>query len=259
MKCKICNSLVEFLFKEKILNKYIISYFQCPQCKLMHTEEPFWLEEAYQKPINIYDTGVMSRNIRFSKITARMIYFLLNKNEQFFDYAGGHGLFVRMMRDKGFDFYWDDKFCQNIFACGFEVEEQKKYELLTCFEVIEHVPEPLKTFEMMAQISDNILFSTEVLPEPIPKGKEWYYYGFLHGQHIQFYSIKTLKYIADYFKYNLYSNGGSLHFLSKKKLSSMGVKLLLQRFCFPLDGYLQCRMRSLTKSDSESLENKFCV
>jgi len=50
-----------------ILNKYTIDYFHCPNCGFLQTQEPFWLDEAYKDPINISDTGYLSRNIYLSK------------------------------------------------------------------------------------------------------------------------------------------------------------------------------------------------
>lgn len=43
MKCKICHHEVDKLFKEKVLNKYNIQYYKCPQCGFIQTEKEFWL------------------------------------------------------------------------------------------------------------------------------------------------------------------------------------------------------------------------
>ena len=120
MNCKICNKKSNYIFNAKILNKYNIEYYHCPNCGFLQTEEPFWLEEAYKESINISDTGIMVRNLYLSKITTLIIYFLFDKNKKFLDYAGGYGIFVRLMRDIGFDFYWYDKYSENLLARGFE-------------------------------------------------------------------------------------------------------------------------------------------
>ncbi len=51
-------------------------------------------------------------------------------------------MFVRLMRDNGFDFYRSDRQCENLFAKGFEasLDVSPSYELLTAFEVFEHLP-----------------------------------------------------------------------------------------------------------------------
>ena len=83
---------------------------------------------------------------------------------------GGYGIFTRLMRDIGFDFYWYDPHSINLLARGFETRSKNyKYELVTAFEVFEHFAELIKEIESMLQFSDNILFSTELLPSLIPK------------------------------------------------------------------------------------------
>lgn len=57
-----------------------------------------------------------------------------------------------MMRDLGFDFYWDDKYTQNIFANGFEYSDDKNYEVLTSFESFEHFVNPL------SEIKKNVIY-----------------------------------------------------------------------------------------------------
>ncbi len=104
------------------------------------------------------------------------------------------------MRDAGYDFFWQDIYTQNLFARGFEAPpHQQRFECITAFEVFEHLVDPLKEMESMMVLSDNILFSTSLVPEPTPKANEWYYYGFEHGQHVSLYSAKALNIIAQKF------------------------------------------------------------
>ena len=113
--------------------------------------------------------------------------------DPFLDYAGGYGVFTRLMRDIGFDFYWHDPYTQNLFANGFEddLKSNSKFELLTAFEVFEHLVNPKEELEKMLRFSDTIVFSTELMPQEIPDPEEWWYYGFNHGQHISFYTRKN--------------------------------------------------------------------
>lgn len=246
MTCKICNKQTKQIFKAKILNKYEIDYFYCEHCGFLQTEEPYWLDEAYGESINISDTGYMQRNLMLSKKLTILLALFLDKNGKFLDYAGGYGVFVRMMRDIGFDFYWDDKYTTNLFARGFEYQTDK-YEAVTTFESLEHFVNPMDEVESLLKISKSIIFSTELLPNLIPKPQDWWYYGLDHGQHISFYSIKTFQYIAT--KYNLnYANLGGLHILTEKKISNFKLKLL--KFSrFGLHKILQKQLKSKTWED----------
>ena len=64
---------------------------------------------------------------------------------KFLDYGGGYGMLVRLMRNYGFDFYYFDKYCQNLFANGFDLKDSacSRFELLTAFELFEHFSEPV--------------------------------------------------------------------------------------------------------------------
>jgi hypothetical protein len=129
MKCKICNTENQSCFSSKLLNKYEVEYFHCSKCAFLQTEEPYWIEEAYDESINISDTGVMSRNLSLSQISTIVINIYFDKKKAFLDFAGGYGVFTRLMRDIGFNFYWEDKYSSNLVARGFEY---KKNIILSC-------------------------------------------------------------------------------------------------------------------------------
>ncbi|MDY0221991.1 MAG: class I SAM-dependent methyltransferase [Desulfobacterium sp.] len=238
MKCKICNQENKSIFNGTVLNKHDITYYYCSYCGFLQTEEPYWLDEAYSESINLSDTGYMQRNLNLSAKLSILLVLFFNKEAKFLDYAGGYGVFVRLMRDIGFDFYWDDKFTINLFSKGFEYQNKERYEALTTFESFEHFVYPLEEIEKLLGISKNIIFSTELLSTPIPKPGEWWYYGIEHGQHVSFYSENTFHFIAN--KYGLkYCNLGALQLLTHKslppyaknilKFSKLGLHKLLQK------------------------------
>jgi len=214
MKCKICKNESKKIFTQKVLSKYDVDYYKCDNCGFIQTQKPFWLKEAYKEPINLEDTGIIERNLYFTELVSPIIKTVFGKNNTYLDYSGGYGIFSRLMINKGIRVLWTDPHTKNIFAKGFEYKNEK-IEAITCFECFEHFDEPIKEIEKMLKISKNIMFSTTLQTEDIPK-KNWDYYGFEHGQHIAFYSKKTLKFIANKHKLNLYSIK-NLHFLTEKK------------------------------------------
>jgi glycosyltransferase involved in cell wall biosynthesis len=226
MNCNICKSTSNLFSEYQILGKHHIKYYQCTECGFVQTESPYWLEEAYSDAIADSDVGLVYRNLQLSALTTRMIGNHFNSEASFLDYGGGYGLFVRLMRDQGFDFHWEDKFCQNIFAKDFVLNQQIKYELVTAFEVLEHLVDPLTEIESMMKISGNILFSTELLPAHNPRPGEWWYYAPQTGQHISIYSTLSLQKIAKKLDLNYYSDGNSYHLFSQKSLPSNVFNLL---------------------------------
>jgi len=256
MQCKICNSTAELKFKAVVLNKYTVGYFQCSNCGFLQTENPYWLEEAYLNPINTSDTGILDRNITLSKMLAVLIYFNFNKVAKFLDYAGGYGIFTRLMRDIGFNFYWHDPYTQNLLAKGFEadIKSDYRYELITAFEVFEHLTNPKIEMERILKLSDSILFSTELLPSEIPDPKNWWYYGFEHGQHISFYSEKTFRNLAAQFKLNYY-NLESFHIISQRKLNHLKILNMKKLRNLGLFHLVKKMMKSKTFLDSQMLKS----
>ena len=252
--CRICAKPVESLFSTVLLQKHMTQYFQCLNCGYVQTEEPYWLEEAYKASINDSDTGMMMRSFWHRNIAATLIYFLFNQKGQFLDYGGGYGVFVRLMRDVGFDFYWQDKHTENLFAKGFEFPASEKLtiELLTCFEAFEHFVEPVTELGNLLSISRNILLSTEFIPEPTPPPGEWWYYGVEHGQHIGFFREKTFEYLAEKHNLNFYTNGQNIHLLTDKQFLTPAFKWMtkVSKYTTPL---IQKRMKPLTWKDMEKL------
>lgn len=253
MRCKICNNVSGYIFSATILDTYNdVKYYHCSHCGFLQTEEPFWLAEAYVDAIAKLDTGIMERNFGLAKIASAIIYFLFNKDAKFLDYGGGHGIFTRIMRDIGFDFYWYDVYAQNLVAKGFEyVDSIKNFELITAIECFEHFVDPKNEIENLLAVSKNILFTTQLLPQPIPKPTEWWYYCLKTGQHISFYSKRTLDFIAGKHGLYRYTWGGN-HLLTEKKVNHFVFNKIMQYRKGFLFNYVKKRMKSKTGSDCES-------
>jgi len=227
MKCKICSNESPFLFQTKVLHKYDVDYFRCINCQFIQTEDAHWLPEAYDNAITNLDIGLVYRNIVLSKVVNNIIFWFFNRKASFIDYGGGYGMFVRIMRDMGFNFLRQDKYCENLFALNFDVKDvaNQKYELLTAFEVFEHLDDPIEELEKMLQYSDNILFSTELQPKVITTPADWWYFIPTTGQHIAIHSHKSLTILASKYGLNYYHRK-SLHLFTKKKLNHFIFKIL---------------------------------
>jgi hypothetical protein len=195
---------------------------------------------------------MVKRNLHLSEITKLMITSFFNKSGRFIDYGAGYGLFVRLMRDKGFDFYWHDKFCENIFAQDFEAKKDESFELLTAFEVFEHLADPVAEVEQMLKYSKNILFSTELFPSSSPKPADWWYYGLDHGQHVAFYTHESLKRIALKFGLNVYTNGKNIHLLTGKNIIPFWFRLIS---FYPIATFFNCfiNRKSLHEEDHKKI------
>lgn len=236
MNCKICNSATALFHKATVLNKYTVSYFKCDNCGFIQTEDPYWLDEAYTEAIAATDVGLVGRNLLFRDITIDLLQNIFPEYRSMIDYGGGYGLFVRLMRDSGFDFYRQDIYCKNLFAEYFDIEDrnQKIFDLLTAFEVFEHLKDPAIEVEKMFSYAPTIFFSTELAPTSEEEFSKWWYLAALSGQHIAFYNSNSLMQLANHFGKKFYSNKRSLHILTDIDMNENEV-----------NGYLTVKERSL--------------
>lgn len=224
MLSKLTGKPAKYIFSAKILNKFDVKYYQCEDTDFIFTEEPYWLEEAYSSAITKLDLGLPMRNEYLRDKIIPIINHHFNSDKRFLDYAGGYGLFTRMMRDKGFDFYHTDKFCDNLFAEYFsldDINQKNGFEVVTAFEVFEHLSNPMQEIGEILSLGNNLLFTTELQPQsPLSGVEDWWYFIPETGQHISFYTKKSLQFIAAKFGFNFYTDNVSLHLFSKEKLMS---------------------------------------
>lgn len=261
MQCKICDYQSSPWKKTRVLKQYMVQYYCCDHCGFIQTEEPYWLAESYSEAIARNDIGLVNRNIAMIEPVMAVILSFFNCNERFIDYGGGYGLFVRLMRDRGFDFYRSDLYAPNLFAQGFDADTNGvcQYELLTAFEVFEHLVNPVETIREMLGFSSSILFSTFLVPMPPPSLEAWWYYSLDHGQHVVLYSLKSLKIIAQQLDLNIYSNRQSFHLLTNKNLSQTSFRVISNsKFSRLMNSFLRTRLvhKSLLSSDFEHLTGK---
>lgn len=220
MLCRVCSASSQPFGRATVLGRHSVQYFQCLRCGFIQTETPYWLEDAYASAITRSDLGLISRNLLYARIAPLVIATFFNRQTRFLDYGGGYGMFVRLMRDYGFDFFRQDRYAENLFAAGFDADDHPDatYELVTAFEVFEHLAQPLAEIEQMLRFSRNVLFSTQLLPTPAPDLNTWWYYGLDHGQHLALYTRESLRQLGRHFGLNVYSCGSALHLLTEKRL-----------------------------------------
>lgn len=220
MSCRVCGNTLSAPFATASLFNQSVSYFDCTFCGYVQTQIPTWLDEAYASVMNTSDTGIMARNLSNLSLVLATLTISANRKEAVVDYAGGYGFLVRLLRDIGVNALWADPYCENLVARGFEYQEgEVRPALVTAFEAFEHFVSPAEEMQKLLGIAPNVLLTTTLIPRPAPHPKDWWYYGLDHGQHIGFFRVQTLKYLAKRFGVHLLTDGVCRHFFSRKKHS----------------------------------------
>lgn len=255
--CKICNGTLEKIFDKLVLNKYPADYLKCSHCHFVQTSEPIWIKEAYSSVITSLDIGLISRNLYLRESIKPIIDSFFPESKILLDYGGGYGMFVRLMRDLGYNFFRQDIYCENLFAEYFDIKDSgsTKFDLLTTFEVFEHLLNPVEEIEKMFELSQNIIFTTVLSPDKIEEFENWWYVSPLTGQHIAFYHETTLKFLAKKFGKELYTNGVNLHVFTEKKINSQIVDKIFGKKKLTVADKIKRKILSVNNTESAERES----
>lgn len=196
--CRLCNGKIAKIFRKKILNIHDIQYYLCDSCGSLQTESPYWLDEAYQPANERFDTGQAIRSIHNASILNALLDHLQLKKAFIVDYGCGSGLTVRLMRDLGLNAYGYDSYSIPRLAAGFHTDTTLNAEVINLCEVAEHFDKPIQYFDQIFSSNPKLLLmQTEIFDSP---NSDWNYLTPEHGQHIFFYSEKSIQFIANRYK-----------------------------------------------------------
>ncbi len=217
-RCPACNQPMTPFDTAVVLERYEATYHRCPNCGMVATRETPWLEEAYTNPIHDTDVGLLRRARRYSAMAHAVIRFEGLTGGRFLDWAGGYGVLTQMMRERGHDYRHHDAYATPVFAREHRDSGEGRFDLVSAFEVMEHLAHPKGELAKIAERTDLILFTTELLPTPVPAVADWWYYMPEVGQHISLHTAASLRHVGDALGYDLTTNDRNWHIFHRRPL-----------------------------------------
>lgn len=169
-----------------------VRYLRCEACGLIFTPDfDRWSPQDFAE--RIYNADYVradpdyttTRPTNLSKLARNAVPL---DGLRVLDYGGGNGALAADLRRHGFDATTFDPFNPE-----FVTRPQGRFDLVTSFETLEHLPDPLTTVRDIADLTDGmVLFSTMLQPANIAEiGPSWWYIGPRNG-HVTLYSGQAL-------------------------------------------------------------------
>jgi hypothetical protein len=206
----------------------MVEYRRCGGCGSLQTEPPYWLDEAYlgngekENNLSSVDTGAAHRNV--TNLAASLIVARTLKLTNVLDFGGGDGLLCRLLRDHGLNAFVKDAHADATYARGFSEPDFTTPDLLTAFEVLEHLGSPAEDLQQIFEGKPSAIF-VSTLPYG-GQGPDWWYLTPTTGQHVFFYGEEAFKHIASEYGYDLVRAGGYTLFVKSGRSSDLKRKFL---------------------------------
>jgi len=230
--CPVCNGQVGLLdvvdFNkscEENRGKFLplsgipIYYTQCTNCfftfapEFAKWSENDFLEKIYNDGYIEIDPDYLEARPQANFGTLQKIFGESKKNIRHLDYGGGNGRLSQLLQQDG----WGSETYDPFPASSTSLKDLGKFNLITAFEVFEHVPDVNVLMKNLTEVMTEdclTLFSTLVLDEHIKNNSRitWWYASPRNG-HISLFSNKSLALLSSKYKLNFGSfNNGFLCF-----------------------------------------------
>ena len=177
------------------LSGIAVYYYRCVKCGFMFTPlTDDWSAEDFRSRIYNedyvkYDPGYADERPRSN---ASMLTGLFGQNRRsisLLDFGGGNGATVELLRSGGFV----NALCYDPIARPNDPLPTQQFDLVTCFEVLEHANDPMNVVRQLATLTSGmVLFSTLVQPADIETQKLRWWYAAPRNGHISLFSRQAL-------------------------------------------------------------------
>jgi SAM-dependent methyltransferase len=179
-----------------------VYYARCINCEFCFAPEfSSWSADEfttwiYNDEYALVDPDYIEKRPRANAANLLAMFPNLPEFVRHLDYGGGTGLLAKLLRESN----WNSTSCDPLVDKGIDIDNLGKFDLISAFEVFEHVPDIQKLIsDLRSLLSPDglILFSTLLSDGNIRPGQRlnWWYASPRNG-HISLYSRKSLSILA---------------------------------------------------------------
>lgn len=227
--CKICGAPAAFFGSvdfhrscEEARGKFLppagiaIDYRRCAACGFLFSESlDHWTEGEFQKHIYNEDYINVDPDYGAARPLASAQWMATNfpadkSRLRVLDYGGGNGALSAKLRELGFG----GAETYDPFTPEFARLPGGQFDIVTCFETLEHHPKPMSAISAIAKRTANpgiAIFTTQIQPlDFAQQGMGWWYIGPRNG-HISLFSAQSLELAWRRVGYKLTSFTENLH------------------------------------------------
>lgn len=204
MNCPICqghgdhNADIPFSKSCEVFDSAgeLIEYLTCRECgfswapELCAKDKDWFSVNIYNADYHLFDPEYDGARAARQAQNIIYAYHWARKQIRHLDFGSGNGLLTERLKRAGFDSVAYDPFVHLEAPAG-------RFNLITCFEVFEHVPDPQQLMRHLASYLDDtgILIASTLLSDDQGPLLDWWYASPRNG-HISLYSGRSLGELA---------------------------------------------------------------
>jgi len=200
------------------LSGHAVYYARCGSCNYTFAPEfGFWtdqdfLEKIYNEDYIKVDPDYLDKRQQENAVMLNNFFGAYRMHINHLDYGGGNGRLAQLLRGAQWQSVSYDPFPKN----NMRLSDLGTFNLITAFEVFEHVPDPHGMMENISKLlegQDSMVFFSTGISDGLIKDKErlnWWYAAPRNG-HIGIHTAKSLKVLGQMHNLNFASMGTSFH------------------------------------------------
>jgi SAM-dependent methyltransferase len=199
-----------------------VHYQRCSDCGFLFTASfDDWTETEFKQFIYNDDYIKVDPDYLEARPTSNAAVMIAQLGEdrarmRILDYGGGNGLLAQRLREAGFTHVET----YDPFTPEFSKRPDTKFDLISSYETLEHLPDPLSAIDTMVDMltpAGVVLFSTLLQPPELEQmGMTWWYIGPRNG-HVSLFSPKALAIAWQRHGFTVSSLSQVLHLAFRKK------------------------------------------